>query len=531
MHKRLVWIIAAVFVESLQVLIIAALVSMAFPVSNQAFVAQNFLKETANMKLDRQIQLYRFFVLANLLLMAAFLFRYRRIIDDRPSNRSLKAYIIVQANIIFLQLLAVFKIIVYKSPVWAWHLLWAGVVLAVLTRLFWREIYRSFDAWWEKEISRVSTWGWVFDIMTVVVITISLYLADMDQAIRMIMGINNGASWTQVINASSAWGTLSVYFLSKAAQLMGGLQFSHFLNAAVLLTIVYFILFYFLMAAWCKSRLLSFAAVCMAIKLHLFHTGVAPFVWAVPHQTLLRFLPDILILWALWKHLTFNKIKYLWAAAILEGMYLAYMLDTGFALLIAFYVYLIFVFPKAAERIRSHVKVIALVPLIVALLMLGLVEGSSAFTITFWKNTLQGSWLLSQGLGAVPFFECLRTLNFFAFAMAFIIPLLYVFTILAVSAEIFLKKSASTDFYAVILSVYGLLLYQHFVWYSSLSNYYAAGVMFIPVVVFWVQRRLETYPAKLVRVLLAAAAGYALLALWLNTWFINYPHVLHGMYQ
>ena len=275
--------------------------------------------------------------------------------------------------------------------------------------------------------------------------------------------------------------------------------------------ILYFIACYFFLRVWLNNALLACAGVLLAIKLHLFNAGVAPVVWVYPAKTFLRYLWDVTVLWAIAKHVQSADRRFLWLAGTCAGIALMYVLDTGLVLLAAFYLYLIF-YRTLAPGPHVRMKMFFVAP-IAAAGLLWFAHGKPAVVFFAWP-------------AALPFYDCLKGLQFFAFVMAFIIPLVYTATILSVTALCCLKKIVWRNILAAVISAYGLGLYQYFVWHSALDNYYSVGIPFVFVLCFWFQRLLSPANLRVRRLVSAFAVALSLLALLTNTLFLYYHSVV-----
>ncbi len=125
----------AVLMESLQWLIIAAVISHWVPVDTSYFMERAFDKMKEGFFLTRQVSLYRFFgaITFVLALIAWRLFAAK--LDDGDFRRRLNIYLGFNAVLIIIQVAGVFHLMVHQQPAWAWSLLYAGIAFAVLLRM------------------------------------------------------------------------------------------------------------------------------------------------------------------------------------------------------------------------------------------------------------------------------------------------------------------------------------------------------------------------------------------------------------
>ncbi len=459
-------VVLVLFVESLQILIIGALISNYFPPSIEGSIAQSFAKAIPALKPDRQILLYRLFVLTNIVLAVGFWTVFRRNIKDPQWMRGLFMYTGVQAAVTALSVFACFKIIVHQSPPWAWHMLLVSLGAGGVCRLFWPELRRVLEHVYARWLDR-------------------------DVAVGLSRSADAGVA-------------LLIAGCIYAPQLA---MFKFVMGVGIL----YFIACYFFLRVWLNNTLLACAGVLLAIKLHLFNAGIAPVVWLYPPKTFLRYLWDVTVWWAIAKHVQSADRRFLWLAGACAGTALMYVLDTGLVLLAAFYLYLIF-YRTLAPGPHVRMKMFFVAPVAVAGL-LWFVHGKPAITFFAWP-------------AALPFYDCLKGSQFFAFVMAFIIPLVYVSTILSVATLCYLKQVHWRNILAVVVSAYGLGLYQYFVWHSALDNYYSVGIPFVFVLCFWFQRLLSLGQLRIRRLVSAFAVALALLALLTNSLFLYYHSVV-----
>ena len=436
--RRWVLVVLCIFVESLQVLIIAAMLSNYYPLHNEYFVSQSFTNAIPNLKIDRQVQLYQLFVFTNIILATAFMTWGREKLKNAAWVKSLLTYTITQAVLVTLQLFAVFKIVVYHSPVWAMHLLDIGLGLGVVTRMLWPEVSgRVKDIYGKLSLKRAQPWmKRAVDAMALFIIAGMLYVPDLDKVFSRVfvlrpiprLGQISGKSpgWAHLNGASlnrdalSPWGTVVPSLIAGLSKLTGGFDYIHVMACCMVLVIIYFLACYLFLRLWLGSALLALGGVLLAIKLQLFNASTAPLVWLYPQKTCLRYLPDLFVLLALVQFNRKNNTQWLWAACAGVGISLGYMADTGFALLIAFDGYLIFLLLKS-KLPKPLLAKLFVTPWLVGLGLTGLFQGAGIADPHFWQNTFEPALRMARGLGTVPFFDCLRSLQFFGFVMAFII--------------------------------------------------------------------------------------------------------------
>ncbi len=130
--------------ESVQWLIVLSIISNYIPVDSRYIMALAFERNKASFHLTRQILLYRIFVMTNIVCAALFLRFWRQKLEDKNFYLGLKQYALVQLILILIQSFGVFKIVTLDAR-WAWGVLYAGVVAAMLSRIFWPELRRGMS--------------------------------------------------------------------------------------------------------------------------------------------------------------------------------------------------------------------------------------------------------------------------------------------------------------------------------------------------------------------------------------------------
>ena len=489
--------------DSLQVLIIAAMLSNYYPPHNEYYLSQVFTKQLAGLKVDRQIPLYQLFVFTNIIFATVFVIWGKEKLKNQQWMRGLVSYTIIQALLVAVQLFAVFKIVVYHSPAWAMHLLDIGLGLGVVTRVFWIEVSKAGVIIYENlslgQAKPRMTRN--FDVLAMFCIVGLLYVPDIDKVFSRVFIWGRFFDWDRYLvgpgwawlngaglnrDVLSPWGTVAPSLIAGLSKLTGGFDYSHIMACCMALVIIYMLACYAFLRLWLGSALLSLGGVLLVIKLQLFNASTAPLIWIFPQKTCLRYLPDIFVLTALVQFGKKNNINWLWAACVGAGISLGYMLDTGFALLTAFYFYLIFLLLKFKLPKFSIIRLF-MAPWLVALGLIGLVQGAGIADPHFWQNTFEPADHLVRGLGTIPFYDCLKGLQFFGFVMSFIIPGVYLITVLSISTLCYFDKIRRIHILAAVISIYGLGLYPYHLWRSSLDNFYAVGVPFVLVLCFWLK--------------------------------------------
>ncbi len=150
-NRTLAWLAAVVFCESVQGLVILSVISHHVPVDISYFMTRAFDKAKEGFFLTRQSLLYRVFGVLNVLFAYSAWRLFRDRLDHEDFVQGLQRY--AQANFLLIawQITGVFEINVQRSAPWAWGILYSGIGAALITRLFWKEI---FLVWKNKTIGK-----------------------------------------------------------------------------------------------------------------------------------------------------------------------------------------------------------------------------------------------------------------------------------------------------------------------------------------------------------------------------------------
>ena len=105
--------------------------------------------------------------------------------------------------------------------------------------------------------------------------------------------------------------------------------------------------------------------------------------------------------------------------------------------------------------------------------------------------------------------------------MGFIIPVVYVWTLVHTGTLCFFRKSDWPHIVIAVICVYGLGLYHYFIHRSGVSSYYAVCVPLVMVICFWL-KPLFSSPGRA-----AVLAGSILTALITSHLFTYYPNILN----
>ncbi len=550
--KNIVLFAIWTFFECLQLVIIVVFIFSFIPIAPNPFVQTLFPLHQKGVLPEREMLFYRIFVFANIALQAATLYFFRKRLGEERLGRSIIFLTTVNAFWIFMQLFAVFKIIVVGNLAWARYLFYVSLGLAVASRIFWPE-FKNWLVWFYQAViqrQNVRLWAHAWDIVFLLMIILLIFVPDMDKVLaRMFVwdqfyhldGFLMAPAWAYQQGLTLNMDVISEYsmalpiLVSHISKLMGGLNYYNVVALLIGAAMFYYIGFYFLLRQWLGSLLLASFGVLLAIKLQMFHWGVSPLIWQFPTATVIRYVFDLGALWFLLQHCRTLDKRYLWGCAAVCGAALGYMLDTGIYLNAAFYFYLgtilvftpvrqqAFKFPKDA----TNVVALAFTPLVLAALVLLILQGPSIFNHALWKNMLEHARLFLQGWGALPMYDGLKDRQFFAFIMGFVIPVVYVWTLLFVGASCLLRQAKWENFFVAVLCVYGLGLYHYFIVRSAVSSYYVVSIPFVAIVCYWLRNIFSLLGAAAERNLKLTSLAWMFGALLTSHLFTFYPNAFN----
>ena len=485
---------------------------------------------------------YHVWIAAALGLQGLMTFINRRRLGDENLWRRFLPYICTMAGIVIIQSFAVFKILLWGNPGWARDLFYAALGLGILVRIFWPECQRFMKSAGAKALSQtIPGWGiFLMDAGVILILIALIFAPDLKEVLARMFSYDKFYHLDSFI-MSPAWAHHNGLILNKDVtseyslivpivfdglmKFSGGFSYAHAVSLMIVLSGVYYLLFYGLLRYWLGSIALAFFAVILAIKLQFFHWGVVPLIWIYPSATPLRFLPDVFFLFFILRFTLDLRLRWLLAAAFINGIGLVWTMDVGF------YMFVTLLTASAAGVYQKGTKVLGqmiglvLTPWIVGLSLLSIIYGSLVGTSDFWHNTFEFATLFLQGWGALPITEGLKDKQFFAFCMGFLIPAAYVGTLLY-SLGMFIFRRSQPHLFMILVSVYGLELYHYFIHRSGVTSYYAVVIPFILVLLFWLQALLSCCQEHWQRRIKLILCAWAFVGLTTSYLFSYYPNCL-----
>lgn len=543
---------ALIFIWSLQIVIVLAVIVSFIPIKLNSFVYTILPLYLDQVRPHRQLELYMAFIGFGIMAQIGGMIFLKKQLEDHGLAKALWPFVLMQAVWVLIESSAAFKIFVFGSPPWAKWLLYLSILGWLLNTIFWPEFkrYQKITLDWLLQPAnaiRASRW---FDGIIVIGVLILLWPTDITKLLAHIFVWDNcfhldyfvmSPGWAYLhgvaidVDVNSNYNVLIPAFLSTIAKYAGGFNYENVLRWIIIGTLTYYVAVWAFLRGWLKSSLLAAFGLLLAVKLQMFHWGVLPVLWRFPSATPVRYLFDLLPLFFVYKHSISGREKYLWLAAAASGLMMAYMMEVGIYLTIAFDAYLLMILtlPQMRGKFFSGLedtgKILGLVvmPFVAAFMLLGMVEGQGVWTKEFWVNNTDYARLFLHGFQSLHIWDGLKDRQFFAFAMAFIIPTVYVLTIMIVGSLLYLNQTEALQMLVVYICVYGLGMYHYFIYRSAVTSYDVVSIPFVLVVCFWIQQILKPISLLWRRIILSLLVLLTLSALMTSYLFTYYPNALN----
>ena len=530
-------------IEALQVLIIVVLIYHFIPYAVSPFVKKLFSISLYDVHPKRDLFFYHVWIAAGLGLQGLLIFINRRRLGEEDLWRKFSAYMGTMAGIVVIQIFAVFKILLWGNPAWARDLFYVALGLGIMARIFWPECQRFMKTVGTKALSQtIPRWGiFLMDAGIILILIALIFAPDLKEVLARMFSYDKFYHLDSFI-MSPAWAYHNGLILNKDVtseyslivpiafnglmKFAGGFSYAHAVSMMIALSGLYYFLFYGLLRYWLGSVFLAFFAVILAIKLQFFHWGVIPLIWIYPSATPLRFLPDVFFLFFILRFTQGLRMRWLLAAAFINGIGLVWTMDVGVYMFATLLVTAAGGIYQKGSKVLGQMMGLVLIPWIVALSLLSIFYGSLVGSSDFWQNTFEFATLFLQGWGALSITEGLKDKQFFAFCMGFMIPVAYVGTLLY-SLGMFLFRRSQPHFFMILVSVYGLGLYHYFIHRSGVTSYYAVVIPFILVLLFWLQALLKNCQEHWQKRIKLFLCAWAFVGLTTSYLFSYYPNCLN----
>ncbi len=308
-------------------------------------------------------------------------------------------------------------------------------------------------------------------------------------------------------------------------RLMGGFSHEHVLSIIMTGTMIYYAAFFIFAGLWLRSWLLAVIVLLLGMRVQMFHPGVYPFVLTYPSATVIRYFFDILFFLLLGRHLKDMKTSWLLAAGVLSGWAVFYMDSTGLFLAGAFYFYLLMLWVRGPTRPAFSVLALAcILPPACAGVLFYSAVGPALFTHAFWGNFLETVDYFLSGIGTYPMNESFKYHNFGAGSMGFVIPVVYVWTILWAGGLWLTGQCSRWHILVVVWAMYGLGLNHYYIARSLLTSYYVSGLPLMIVAGYWIKMLVTRLSPKTRYPFLFAGLMLSAYALLTNHLLMSYPN-------
>jgi len=539
-----------VFVLSLQVLIVLVFIYQFVPLKMDS-ITQGV--PPALLKLfqpNRNHFFYHAFIAAAIVGETVILYLYRQRLNAPELIGEIREFLICETLWVSWQLFAVFKILQYDDPLWARILLYVGFAAALLAKIFWPELKRSFKYFQDLGQGDVpKIWHYMADGGIILLLLLAIMIPDAQKAVIRIAFVDSNNHFDQwlmtplwayhkgLIPAVQAFNPLNwgmVVFIHTLASVIGGITYAHVIEALCFLAVVYYAAFYYFLRWW-LGTLPAIFGVLLAVKLQMFHIGMSPLAWIFPGQSIVRHLFDVAVFACLLVFSRGGSELFLWLGAVAVGISLSLVFDTGVYMAAAFYAYLAALLAFKETRfllcpsLRQWRKVLGLIflPWLSMMIVLVFCFGPVAMHREFWVNSFQDipRWL--KGEDAISIYSCLKDRNFFAFFASFVPPLLYAAGMAGTLAMVYFRRWKSDKLFVIPLSIYGLGAYAHFLWHSSINYYYMVPLPLVGCICFWGTQYLEGFRKDQQRLAKLILAAGAVIALFTNFLFTYYPNIFN----
>ncbi len=497
-ERSIVLMAILALIGSLQLLIVVMMVFSFIPITPTAFAKDLFpYIQNTDVHPNRRIFFLHMWVGSGILIHGIGLWLLRNILGQRQTDHELVRLITANGCWLLLQLFVIFKIIIYPQLPWTQPLLYVLLGCSFLTNVFWPEVnaalFRLKDIvlnWSSRLPVRVAG-----DMFLVAFILSALWITDPSR-VWAVIGLQGNKALVQ-----ADWNMLS--------PLIQGVDYTKALPWLMMLSMVYYVLFYLLLRRIYRSILLSGCAVLLAVKWQYFHQGIFPNIWQFPSKTVIPLLPDIFFWLCLWfGHRGRMRQSGLWLAGLIAGIAVAYHVSTGIWLWLAWMTYLIVT--------RKNLSW-GLFPWGIVLSIWVFCFDPHGAKVLIQQYTSSLAEVIS-GKGVLPYYESLKGRHFFAFTLQFIIPVIYILTLITI-------RTHPLKFLIIPMAVYGLGLFSIHAWQPSLSNYYSVSAPLVVVLSFWAAQALRLLPEFRRVVISALLLVFYAAALLTNNVYAVYPNI------
>lgn len=535
------WLAYLSLLEAMQITAVLAWILHAVPIS--ATLTKSVLPEWQYLlRPEWEVFIFRFFILAAPAILSIYLLYWRNKGIEVLHQAGAKAFIITESLITFLLISALFKMTVYNHhPQLAQDALVIMIGISILHKSAWPWIHAKI-----KEagafIAVPENRGFLNKMLMLLmpaVICLIIYTPNVNAVMaRFFLGEQFhhndsfvfGPSFAFVsgcrpdIDIISQYGVGVGVIFGSISQWLGGFSYETVYMIMIVGIIMYYILLFVFLKKWLSSTILAAAGIFFILKIQMFNAGVFPFSLTYGSATVLRFWFDIIVFLCFLFHLKRPLCRYLLIAALACGAQLFYIPTDGVYLMGAYVLYVLL------QVLRQQWKVglvLMAAPAIVLLVLWHLFIGDAIYTVTFKHHLTEFVQYFLSGFGVTPIYSSLLDRQFLSSAMGFVMPTVYVLTVLVVSTLLFLKKIDQRHVLVLVICFYGLAQYHYYVARSAETSYYVVAIPYGMICCFWAKAlsdQLSDAKARMMRVGLLSLCVWALVT---NHQFLAYPNILN----
>jgi len=473
-------------------------------------------------------------------------------LDQPELTHSLLAYLALESLWTGLLLCAWWKLIIYDNfPQLATIAFRVLLVLGILNKIFWPELCRIARSCWlfALDVRHILVFRRLVDVLFLVFIVLAIYLPDPQAALaKMFVGeqydhFNSfimAPGWVSVsgnllyVDNFSEYGFGMPIIIGHLTQWMGGFSYEHVFVLIMWVCIIYYLLLYLLMRRWYGNILIAIAAILVLIKVQMFYSFSYPMTFTYPNGKVMRSCLDVFFMASLLAHIHTHRPRYLYFASAMVGLSLYYVVTTGADLFCGLSVYLIlhllspsfrpYIYKKR-EDILNLIIYFGL-PFISACFLIWLSVGQHVWTAEFWHHVVEFPLLASMGFFRADYLRGIETAHFWDVTFGCFFPIVYIFSMIFIGIMFYLGKARYKDIFIVVLSVYGLSMYQHYASQAVGNDYYMRAVPFVFVVFHWLDLWLSSLPDLSRFKIALALAAFCAFCLLTNHDFISHPNLL-----
>ncbi len=554
--KDLLGISILSIVEALQIFILLSWAFNFLPVDN-SLRPLLLPEEMEYLQPERDAFLFRIFVAVTIVFQMAGMCLLPAKLKSKDFAEQLWRFMASEIVVLAVLLFSLGKILLYGKHHLFAILMFTAVGLASANKIFWwrgREFRkRIFDGIMKMSAAPAAVRS--VDILFPVVIGLSIFIPDLKGAIARIY-VNDrfyhfdsfiaGPGWAHLKGLAlqtdifSQYGVGMPVWISSATQMFWGkYSYENILLTFMLMAIVYFILVYVFLRQWLGNPVIAVVGVLWALKLQMFLSDPFEFfAWKHPSGTVVRYFFDIIFFIFLWQFLSRREQKWFWLAALVPGIAMFYITDNGVHQTATYYAFLFLLLFLPATRdlifqTRRDAWKIAVglaTPIAVACLLFLSVMKEKLFQPVIWQRMGEYILFFNKGIGLLPFHYALVNQNEWAFVEGCAVVLIYVLTLIFITAAIFYRKNSPEHLLVAALSIYGLNLYHYYVYRSAPLAFRGGIIPFVLIMCFWLDQFLKKIANEEARrKILFGITIFTFFALLTTHAFVRYPNIFNPL--